>query len=91
MNFCAEELVVVPILAKFGWPPASAPAAVSQFALPHPWRPFARVTSLPLTLLAPLLLRYQPDDQFPGFVDRLNFVNLYSIPTEMAKFTSYRE
>ena len=38
--------------------------------------------------LAPLVF-YQPETQFPFFVDRLIFVNLYSRPTEMAKFTSY--
>ncbi len=32
---------------------------------------------------------YQPETQFAFFVDRLAFVNLYSTPTEMAKFTSY--
>jgi hypothetical protein len=31
---------------------------------------------------------YQPETQFPFGVGRLNFVNLYSIPTEMAKFKS---
>jgi len=33
-------------------------------------------------------LYYQPETQFAFFVDRLAFVNLYSKPTEMAKFTS---
>jgi len=32
---------------------------------------------------------YQPETQFAFFVERLAFVNLYSKPTEMAKFTSY--
>lgn len=31
---------------------------------------------------------YQPDSQFVFFIDRLNLVNLYSNPTEIAKFTS---
>jgi len=33
-------------------------------------------------------LRYQPELQFPGLADRLIFVNLYSSPTEIAKFKS---
>ena len=37
------------------------------------------------------VFRYQPDNQFAFFVDRLIEVNLYSIPTLMAKFTSYCE
>ena len=43
----------------------------------------------PLTPPALLSFPYQPETQF-FFVlaDRLNLVNLYSIPTEMAKFTS---
>ncbi len=32
---------------------------------------------------------YQPESQFAFFVERLAFVNLYSRPTEIAKFTSY--
>lgn len=37
------------------------------------------------------LSRYQPETQFAFLVDRLCEVNLYSIPTEIAKFTSYCE
>ena len=49
----------------------------------HP--PSPKEEPAPLTPLA----IYQPETQFPFFVDRLIFVNLYSRPTEMAKFTSY--
>jgi len=34
------------------------------------------------------VLAYQPDTQFAFLVDRLIEVNLYSIPTEIPKFTS---
>ena len=45
----------------------------------------------PLTPLTPPTpqLFYQPETQFAFFVNRLALVNLYSRPTEMAKFTSY--
>lgn len=35
------------------------------------------------------LALYHPEIQFAFLVDRLMLVNLYSTPTEMAKFTSY--
>lgn len=44
----------------------------------------------PQTPLAPLL-SYHPETQFAFLLDRLILVNLYSTPTEMAKFTSYCE
>jgi len=47
---------------------------------------FAPASALLSAMMLPR--RYQPDFQFPGLVDRLIFVNLYSIPTEIAKFTS---
>jgi len=48
-----------------------------------------RLARTPQAPLTPLLFGYQPETQFFFLsVDRLNLVNLYSIPTEMAKFTS---
>ena len=44
----------------------------------------------PLAPLTPLLFIYQPDNQLVFLlVERLIDVNLYSSPTEIAKFTSY--
>ena len=59
--------------------PAAAPAAKQT--------PQAPLTLL--TPLTPLFFSYQPEIQFAFFFERLIDVNLYSIPTLMAKFTSY--
>jgi hypothetical protein len=58
------------------------------------WRKTESLPFPPLEELAPLTPlappgSYQPETQFAFFVDRFALVNLYSTPTEMAKFTSY--
>jgi hypothetical protein len=61
------------------------PAGAAWKTRPLPLPPKEELA--PLTPRTPLA-SYQPETQFAFFVDRLIFVNLYSKPTEMAKFTS---